>query len=84
MSKTKRKRTPKAVLRLPDANEGCCNAGREDREGIGASGAKRATVTEIRVRGRAVSVPAIQIEGRTVVVTGKWLKIASLRDEDLI
>jgi len=39
---------------------------------------------EIRVRGRAVSVPSAQIDGRTVITTGKWLKIAAVQDEDLI
>jgi hypothetical protein len=39
--------------------------------------------TEIRVRGRAVWAPSVQLEGRTVVVTGKWLRIASVQDEDL-
>jgi len=39
--------------------------------------------TEIRVRGRSVLVPSVQIDGRTVVVTGKWLRIAAIQDEDL-
>jgi hypothetical protein len=39
---------------------------------------------EIRVRGKAVCVPAAQIDGRTVVTTGNWLKIASVRDEELL
>ena len=40
--------------------------------------------TEIRVRGKAVSVPSAQIDGRNVIVTGKWLKMAVLQDEELI
>jgi hypothetical protein len=39
---------------------------------------------EVRVRGKDIRVPAIQIDGRTVVVTGSWLKIASFRDEELV
>lgn len=39
--------------------------------------------TEIRVRGQSTMVPAVEIYGRTVVVTGKRLKIASVQDEDL-
>lgn len=35
----------------------------------------------IRVKGRAVSVPAVSIEDRTVIVKGRWLKIASVHDE---
>ena len=38
---------------------------------------------EIRVRGRSILVPSVTIDGRTVVVTGNLLKLASVRDEDL-
>lgn len=41
-------------------------------------------VTEIRIKGKAISVPSVDIDGRTVVVTGHRLKIASIQDEDLI
>jgi Acetyltransferase (GNAT) family len=40
--------------------------------------------TEIRVKGKAVSVPSAEIDGRTVLSTGKWLKLAAVRDEELI
>jgi hypothetical protein len=40
--------------------------------------------TEIRVRGKAVRVPSAQIDERTVVTTGKWLKIAAVREEELV
>jgi hypothetical protein len=40
--------------------------------------------TEIRVKGRTVSVPSVQIDGRTVITTGKWLKLAAVQDEDLV
>lgn len=40
--------------------------------------------TEIRVRGRSTWVPSAHIDGRTVVVTGKWLRIAVVEDEDLL
>jgi hypothetical protein len=36
---------------------------------------------EISVKGRAVSVPSLQVGGRTIVVSGKWIKIASVKDE---
>jgi hypothetical protein len=38
--------------------------------------------SEISVRGAVVSVPAAQISGRTIIVTGKWLSVAALKDED--
>jgi hypothetical protein len=40
--------------------------------------------TEIRVKGRTVFVPSVQIDGRTVITAGKWLKVASVQDEDLL
>ena len=40
--------------------------------------------SEIRVKGKPVSVPSAQIDGRTVIVTGNWLKLAAVQDEELI
>lgn len=40
--------------------------------------------TEIRVKGERVLVPSVQIDGTTVITTGKWLKTASVYDEDLM
>jgi hypothetical protein len=39
---------------------------------------------EIRVKGKAVSVPTAQVAGQTVVVNGRWLRVASLKDELLV
>jgi len=39
---------------------------------------------EIPVRGKKVRVPAVQVQSRTVAVIGKWLKIASVFDEEAI
>ena len=36
------------------------------------------------MKGKAVSVPSVQIDGRTVITTGKWLKIAAVQDEELV
>lgn len=41
------------------------------------------TDTEVHVGGGNIWVPSVQIDGRTVVVTGSRLKIAAVRDEDL-
>jgi len=49
-----------------------------------ARGTVSAGETVIGVRGKAVSVPSAQIDGRTVITTGKWPKIAAVRDEDLV
>jgi hypothetical protein len=40
--------------------------------------------SHIRIKGRAVSVPAVEIDGRTVISTGRWLKIAVVREEELV
>jgi hypothetical protein len=39
---------------------------------------------EIRVKGKSTSVPSAQIDGRTVIATGKWLKVAAVHDEELL
>jgi hypothetical protein len=36
---------------------------------------------EISVKGVWVEVPALHFEGKTIVVTGRWLKMASVHDE---
>jgi hypothetical protein len=38
----------------------------------------------IQVRGRNVRVRSARVEGQTVVVTGTWLKVAAIKDEELI
>lgn len=39
-------------------------------------------LTSISVKGKLIEVPAYSIDGRTIVVTGKWLKIASIHEEE--
>ena len=39
---------------------------------------------EISVRGKKVKVPYVKIQNRMVIVTGTWLKIASVFDEEVI
>jgi hypothetical protein len=39
-------------------------------------------VAEIKVKGKAVKVPAACVEGATVVVTGRWLRTAAVQDEE--
>ena len=40
--------------------------------------------TVIRIRGKNITVPSIEIEGRRVIVTGKVLKVAQVFDEELV
>lgn len=40
--------------------------------------------TEISIKGKRVVVQSVQIEERTVVTTGKWLKAAAVRHEELV
>jgi len=40
--------------------------------------------TEIRIKGKTVSVPSVCIDGKTVVTSGKWIKIAAIKDEELV
>jgi hypothetical protein len=39
---------------------------------------------EVRLKGKSLYVPSAEIDGRTVLETGKWLKIAEVRDEALL
>jgi hypothetical protein len=39
---------------------------------------------EIRVAGKTLYVPSAEICGRTVVVTGSWLRMAAVKDEELV
>lgn len=39
---------------------------------------------EVRVKGKTTLVPSVEIEGRTVIVTGKWLKLAAIREQNLV
>jgi hypothetical protein len=39
---------------------------------------------EIRVKGRTTFVPSAAIDGRVVIVTGKWLKTAAIRDQEFV
>ncbi len=41
-------------------------------------------LTQIGVKGKVVLVPSAQINGRTVINTGKWLKVAIIQDEELV
>lgn len=40
--------------------------------------------TEIRIKGKTARVPSVELEGRTVIAIGKCLKIATIRDEDIV
>lgn len=42
------------------------------------------TPTEIRLKGRTLTVPGVDIGARRVVVTGSWLKTAEVKDEELL
>src|SRR5215469_15080400 len=40
--------------------------------------------TEIRIKGKSILVPSLQIDGRPVISSGKWLKTAAVHDEELL
>ena len=39
---------------------------------------------EVRLKGKTTLVPSAEIEGRTVIVTGKWLKLAAIREQNIV
>jgi hypothetical protein len=53
-----------------------------------ASGPERpihaAGESEVRLRGKAQKLPTAEIDGKTVFTTGKWLRVASVCDEELV
>lgn len=40
--------------------------------------------SEIQLKGRVLAVPAVELGDRTVIVTGKWVKEATVRHEELV
>ena len=41
--------------------------------------------SEIEVKGKRIVVPSVQIgEKRLIIATGKWLKVAAVRHEELV
>lgn len=44
----------------------------------------KAERAEIRIAGKTLYVPSAEICGRTVVVTGSWLRRAAIKDEELV
>ena len=51
---------------------------------IDTTNSTKAGVAEIRIAGKTVYAPSAEICGRTVVVTGNWLRQASIKDEDVV
>lgn len=39
-------------------------------------------IAEIKAKGKAIKVPSVTINGQNVVATGKWIKMASVHDEE--
>ena len=41
-------------------------------------------LTEVRISGKTLYVPSVDICGRTVVIIGNWIKTAEIRDEQVV
>ncbi len=65
----------KMEMHAPPSESGRETAGKEGRKTIN---------TDIRIKGKTLFVPSVQVEGRTVITNGKWLKVAAVRHEDLV
>lgn len=46
--------------------------------------ASQEQLLEVRVKGKTLYVPSVQVQGRTVITTGKWVHIAAIHDEELV
>jgi hypothetical protein len=55
-----------------------------DGTGTQSHQAAPVVLAEVRIKGETRFVPAVKISDRTVITTGKWLKIAAVQDEDLV
>ena len=51
---------------------------------MGASRSIKERLAEVRIAGKTVYLPSAEICGRTVIVTGNWLRQASIKDEDVV
>lgn len=40
--------------------------------------------SQIRIKGKPLRVPSVRIEDRTVIATGRWIKVAAVRHEELL
>src|SRR5256885_234218 len=47
-------------------------------------GAASSGQTEIRIKGKSILVPSLNIDGRAIITSGKWLKTAVVHDEELL
>lgn len=41
-----------------------------------------ANCVKISVKGRVIKVPSVQVGAKTIIVSGRWIKIARVKDED--
>jgi len=49
---------------------------------VTCSGLMETRFAQISVSGKSLKVPGMRIEDRTIVVTGKWIKMAAIHDEN--
>jgi len=42
------------------------------------------SMDETRVRGKTIYVPSVEIDGLKILMNGYWLKVASVKDEDVV
>lgn len=66
-----------------DEAENSCGTARP-RVDPPASSLTGSGAVEISVRGKKVKVPCVHVQNRKVVIIGRWLKIASVFDEEVI
>jgi hypothetical protein len=72
------------LLAAYDAAFAARSARRGQASGERELGRRPSETIEISVKGKAVVVPAVRVHGRAVVVSGRWLRIARIHDEEWI
>src|SRR5262249_18033918 len=58
--------------------------GNNDSFGSRPGDSMSSSTTEIRVKGKATTVPSTVVQGRNVLANGKWIGIAGVQDEELV
>ena len=44
----------------------------------------RENSVEIRIRGRWIRIPALDVNGKKLIASGKWLRTAKVRSDDMM
>jgi Acetyltransferase (GNAT) domain len=82
MASSTRRASRSFELKMPVKNRYCGECDRTEPQGNCMSTIENSV--EIRVRGRWVTVPSLDVNGKKLYATGKWLRTARVRSEEMM